>query len=89
MKISFSSSFKKNFRKRVKATAIEDLFWACLDVFIEDPFARELHTHKLSGKLKDLWSFKVEYGIRVVFYFTNDKPKQAVLVDIGTHYEVY
>jgi hypothetical protein len=24
-----------------------------------------------------------------VFYFTNDKPKKAVFVDVGTHDEVY
>ncbi len=89
MKVSFSSSFKKKFKIRIKSTANEDLFWASLDIFMNEPFASKLQTHKLSGKLNGLWSFKVEYDIRVVFYFTNDKPKQAVLVDIGTHDEVY
>ena len=46
-------------------------------------------THKLSGKLKGLWSFSIEYDLRVVFFFTNDKPKKAVFVDMGTHDEVY
>jgi len=89
MKVSFSSSFKKKFKIRIKATANEDLFWASLYVFMNEPFASKLQTHKLSGKLNGLWSFKVEDDIRVVFYFTTDKPKQAVLVDIGTHDEVY
>jgi mRNA-degrading endonuclease YafQ of YafQ-DinJ toxin-antitoxin module len=58
-------------------------------LFITDPFNLKLKTHKLSGKLKDLWSFSLDYDLRVVFYFTKDKPKKAVLVDIGTHDEVY
>ena len=89
MEVSFSTSFKKKFKKRIKSTINEDLFWACLNLFIEDPFSDKLLTHKLSGKLKDLWSFKVEHDTRVVFYFTKGKPKKAVLVDIGNHDEVY
>jgi mRNA-degrading endonuclease YafQ of YafQ-DinJ toxin-antitoxin module len=57
MEISFSSSFKKAFRKRIKSTALEQDFWLRLDLFISDPFNTKLKTHKLSGKLKDLWSF--------------------------------
>jgi len=58
-------------------------------LFLNDPFDSRLKTHKLSGKLKDLWSFSLEYDLRVVFFFTKDKPKKAVFVDIGTHNEVY
>ncbi|MBD1846833.1 hypothetical protein H6F89_26185 [Cyanobacteria bacterium FACHB-63] len=46
-----------------------------------------MRTHKLSGKLKDYWSFSLEYDERVVFYFTEDG--NAVFVDVGTHDEVY
>ena len=89
MEISFSSSFKKAFKKRIKSTESKRDFWVRLDLFITDPFNLKLKTHKLSGKLKDLWSFSLDYDLRVVFYFTKDKPKKAVLVDIGTHDEVY
>ncbi len=89
MEISFSSSFKKAFKKRIKSTESERDFWHRLDLFITDPFNLKLKTHKLSGKLKDLWSFSLDYDLRVVFYFTKNKPKKAVLVDIGTHDEVY
>jgi addiction module RelE/StbE family toxin len=89
MEISFSSSFKKSFRKRIKGTACEGIFWAAVELFIEDPQNQRLKPHKLSGKLKGLWSFSVEYDVRVVFYFTNDKPQKAVFVDIGNHDEVY
>ena len=89
MEVSFSSSFKRTFRKRIKNTTTESDFWVALEVFINDPFDARLRTHKLSGELKSLWSFSVQYDTRVVFFFTEDKPPKAVFIDIGTHNEVY
>lgn len=89
MEISFSSSFKRAFRKRIKGTASEEIFWKTVEIFIDNPFHQQLKTHKLSGKLKNLWSFSVEYDLRVIFYFTKDKPQKAVFVDTGNHDEVY
>jgi len=89
MEVSFSDSFKKVFNKRIKATELEKEFWTVVEIFILDPFDSRLKTHKLSGKLKNLWSFSVEYDLRVIFYFTKDKPKKAIFIDIGTHDEVY
>ena len=89
MEVAFSNSFKKAFKKRVKGTDTELEFWTRLELFIIEPFDTALKTHKLSGKLKNLWSFSVEYDLRVIFYFTKDKPKKAVFVDIGKHDEVY
>lgn len=48
---------------------------------------RALRTHRLSGKLKELWSFSVEYDVRVIFFF--EGKDKAVFVDIGSHDEVY
>jgi len=89
MEISFSESFKKVFKKRIKDINLEQLFWDKVQVFIENPFDARLKTHKLSGKLDGLSSFSVAYDIRVVFYFTKEKPTKAVFVDIGNHNEVY
>ncbi len=89
MEVSFSKSFKREFKKRIKSTVLETEFWIRLEMFIADPFDSRLKTHKLSGKLKGLWSFFVDFDTRVVFFFTNDKPKKAVFTDIGTHQEVY
>ena len=63
MEVSFSSTFKKAFRKRIKDSSLEDVFWKQLATFIDEPFDAQLKTHKLSGKLKNLWSFSVEYDI--------------------------
>ncbi len=89
MEVSFSNSFKKAFEKRVKSTETETEFWIRMDLFMNDPFDPRLRTHKLSGKLKNLWSFTIENDVRVVFFFTDDKPKKTVFVDLGSHNEVY
>jgi len=89
MEVAFSNSFKKAFEKSIQSSDIETYFWINLKVFVNDPFDIRLRTHKLSGKLKNLWSFSIGYETRVVFYFTKDKPKKAIFVDIGTHNQVY
>jgi addiction module RelE/StbE family toxin len=89
MEVSFSNSFKKAFEKRIKSAETKSEFWVRLELFIMDPFDPKLKTHKLSGKLKSLWSFSIENDVRVVFFFTEDKPKRAVFVDLGSHNEVY
>lgn len=88
MKVSFSSSFKRAFKKRIKGKQeLESKFWNKLELFTNNPFEPNLKTHKLSGKLKDLWSFSLEYDERVLFYFTDDG--NAVFINIGNHDEVY
>lgn len=88
MKVSFSSSFRRAFKKRIKGNVdLETRFFQKLELFTTDPFEQSLKTHKLSGKLKDLWSFSLDYDQRVLFYFTEDG--NAVFVDIGSHDDVY
>ncbi|PSN12644.1 type II toxin-antitoxin system mRNA interferase toxin, RelE/StbE family [filamentous cyanobacterium CCT1] len=73
MEVSFSSPFKRAFKKRIKGNAdLEARFWQKLEQFIADPFDPSLKTHNLSGKLKEFWSFSVDYDARVLFYFTED-----------------
>jgi addiction module RelE/StbE family toxin len=86
--VAFSSSFKRAFKRRIKGNAVlETRFWDRLETFQNNPFDQTLRTHKLSGRLKDLWSFSIEYDLRVVFSFIESD--RALLVDIGTHEEVY
>lgn len=88
MQVSFSSTFKRAFKKLIKGQAnLEVRFLEKLQQFIEDPFDESLRTHKLSGKLDGYWSFSVAYDVRVLFYFTDEE--KAVFVDIGSHDDVY
>lgn len=88
IKISASSSFKRAFKKKICRTgALEKRFWEKLDLFSQNPFDSTLRTHKLSGELEGLWSFSVDYDCRVVLKFFT--PNNVMLIDIGTHDEVY
>jgi mRNA-degrading endonuclease YafQ of YafQ-DinJ toxin-antitoxin module len=81
--VAFSSSFKRAFKRRIKGNALlETRFWEKLEIFRNSPFDQSLRTHKLSGRLKDLWSFSIEYDLRVVFSFLEGH--RALFVDIGT-----
>lgn len=89
MEIAFSTSFKRAFKKKFKTKKeFEKLFWEATSLFIQDPFHPLLKTHKLSGNLKNLWSFSVTYDIRVIFFFEDNNTK-AIFIDIGSHDEVY
>lgn len=87
IEVAFSTSFKKAFKRISRNKALEKKFWSRVEIFIHNPADVRLKTHKLSGKLKELWSFSVEYDVRVIFYFTDKN--HAVFIDIGTHNEVY
>ena len=51
------------------------------------PFNPQLRTHKLTEKLGGLWAFSVSYDYRVIFKFI--KGDEVLLIDIGSHDEVY
>ncbi len=88
IKIAFSSSFKLAFKRRIaESSEREERFRTKLEVFKDNPFEANLKTHKLSGKLKDYWSFSVEYDLRIIFYFAEEE--KVVFVDVGSHKEVY
>ncbi|MHC5773773.1 type II toxin-antitoxin system RelE/ParE family toxin [Nostoc sp.] len=85
--------FKRAFRKFVKRNA--ELQQRIEDTLLEmeaDVFAPALGTHKLSGKLDGLQSCSCGYDCRVVFSIELDAETNSeaiVLLDIGTHDEVY
>lgn len=86
--VAFSTSFRRAFKRKIKGNALlETRFWERLEIFQNNPFDQRLRTHKLSGRLKELWSFTIEYDLRVVFSFLEGD--RALFVDIGTHEEVY
>ena len=88
IEIGFSSSFKRVFKKRIRGNEkLEPRFWERLEKFAKNPFYPTLRTHKLSGELDELWSFNVEYDCRVIFKFLGEN--RVLLIDIGTHDEVY
>jgi mRNA-degrading endonuclease YafQ of YafQ-DinJ toxin-antitoxin module len=86
--IAFTASFLKTLKRKFrKNPALEKRFWERVDIFRRDPHDPRLKTHKLSGSMKDWWSFSVDYDVRVIVLFS--EPNKAVFADIGTHDEVY
>lgn len=55
-------------------------------IFRTNPFHPNLKTHKLKGKLQDLWSFSLTHSHRILFEFLNDE--EVLFFDIGGH-EIY
>jgi addiction module RelE/StbE family toxin len=84
----WGSSFKRAYKKTIKARPnLRNRIIQCLELFTNNPFHQSLNTHKLSGKMKDLWAFVVEDDCRIVFRFLDDG--KVMLIDIGKHDEVY
>ena len=84
MKVSFAPAFIRQLKKLpplLQQEAVEKI-----ELFQQDSKSSLLKTHKLKGRLKDRWSFSVNYQTRVVFmYQTSD---EVVLLAVGNH-DVY
>ncbi len=92
-KLVLSPKFKRVFKKFVRRDAklqkrIEDT----LERMQANVFAANLGAHKLGGKLFGLWACSCGYDCRIVFSIEQDKEtgqEVIILLDIGTHDEVY
>jgi len=79
--IKTTPRFEKSFehlpkRVQIKATVRKE-------IFAQGPFSPKLKTHKLTGKLNNIWSFSVDYSYRIIFEFIADD--KVIFYDIGTH----
>ncbi len=86
---TFIRAFKRTIKKH--PTLKQDIE-ETLGVLTKDPFASQLETHKLKGKLLGSWACSVGYGLRIVFDFVNSENQNEddiLLLEIGTHDEVY
>lgn len=92
-KLAVAASFQRAYRKQVKRNRslqvrIDDTLLQMQD----DVFASALGTHKLSGNLSGLWASGCGYDCRIVFSLESDPDngqEVILLIDIGTHDEVY
>lgn len=87
-KIYFSDNFKESYKKIVRRQAdVSFSILECLIIFFQDPFTPSLRTHKLKGQLSNFYAFSVLTDFRIIFRF--DDYGDIVIVDIGSHDEVY
>lgn len=80
--------YTKNFEHRAKKLpiALKSEIAKRERLFRENPFNPILKTHKLKGKLKNLWSFSTTFKERILFEFVNKD--KVLFFDIGGH-EIY
>ena len=92
-KIVISSKFKRAFRKFVRRNKqLQTRIEKTITQLSDDIFNPSLGTHKLEGKLAGLLSCSCGYDCRIVFAIETDEESNEtiiVLLDIGTHDEVY
>ena len=81
MEIVFSTHFQRDAKRLSKSerSVIEE----CLALFVDNPFNPNLKTHKLTGSLSGLWSFSVNFHLRVIFEFI--EKQKALFHSIGDH----
>lgn len=89
----WGKGFERAFKKTTKhKPSLHNQIFSILELLAENPFHPSLDTHKLKGKLEGLWACTVSYDCRIVFEFVHEKSSNReviLLVDIGTHEEVY
>ncbi|MCW6038784.1 type II toxin-antitoxin system mRNA interferase toxin, RelE/StbE family [Spirulina subsalsa FACHB-351] len=93
MILTTDSRFKRSFKRLVKKNPqLQDKILAVLETLSNDPFTPSLKSHKLTGQLEGLWACSVAYDCRIIFAFKVESETGEdliVLVDIGSHDEVY
>ena len=91
--LGWDASFRRAFKRRTRNNLrLQQRIFEVLELLAQDAFDPRLKTHKLRGQLEGLWSCWVEYDCRIVFAFEPDPDSDEdmiVLIDIGTHDEVY
>ena len=81
MKIYYSSKFAKEYKKlplKLKTIAEKKEL-----IFRQNPFDSRLKTHRLTGKLKNFWSFSLDFRHRIIFEIVDEKT--IWFHAVGTH----
>ena len=87
--IVWNEKFVSRYKKWAKRHPnLKEVFKEKLTLFEKEPFHSSLKTHSLRGQLKDVWSIRINYEHRLTFIFDAENTK-AILINIGTHDEVY
>jgi len=88
IELIWDEKFSKILKKwKKKHPELIKIFENKLTLFVDNPFHISLKTHSLSGNLKECWAFSITYEQRLIFKFISDD--KVLLIDVGTHDEVY
>ena len=81
MQIIYSPQFQREYRRL--PSAAKDKTEKREKIFRINPFDKRLKTHKLRGRLSELWSFSIDYRYRIIFEFMSEK--KVIFHAIGDH----
>ncbi len=89
----WSSRYKQSFKRKTKVRPeLRQKIIHAMQLLQQDPFINALKSHKLKGKFEGSWACSVDYDLRIIFEFVNNPTtgtEEILLIDIGTHEEVY
>ncbi len=68
---------------------MKEAFKQTIRMLAEDPFHPSLKSHTLSGQLHGIWAARISYQHRILFIFEQTTSGEILLIDIGSHEEVY
>lgn len=83
MEVSFAPSFVRQYKSLPRSLQLE--VKEKISLFHDEKNHHTLNVHKLGGNLKEQYSFRVNYKIRIVFWYAHSKPKEAILLAVGDH----
>ncbi|MBU2082140.1 type II toxin-antitoxin system mRNA interferase toxin, RelE/StbE family [Patescibacteria group bacterium] len=81
MNIEYSPKFFRMYKKLSKD--VKKLVEEKIEIFGKNPFDVRLKTHKLSGALRDYWSFWINQKYRITFVFWDSET--ARFHSVGDH----
>ncbi len=84
MKIAYTPQFVRMFRKLESALQEEAI--EKIELFEKNPDHSQLKAHKLKGKLKNRYSFSVNYQTRIIYILLSKN--EVAFLAIGDH-DVY
>ena len=88
-KITVTDSYKKRIKKFLKKHPdMFDRYAKAITILEVNPFHPSLRLHKLKGNLNEYFSVSINMEYRVVIDFLIVDEK-IILVDVGSHDEVY
>lgn len=79
----FRKAFKRKFAVTKYSKRVFEIGWSS---FKTTPSRRDLRLTNYR-ELDDLWSFSIDYDVRVIFSFVESS--RVLFIDIGTHEELY
>ncbi|MBU1992236.1 MAG: hypothetical protein ABH856_02170 [Patescibacteria group bacterium] len=81
MEITETSQFRKSFEKL--DGGLKKKTKKQFALFLDNLFHPSLNTEKLEPKTANIWSFRIDKNIRVIFTFA--EKETVLLLDIGPH----